>query len=332
MPEGPSLKRSITIQFMGDWGQANLHRVCGWLAQEAGDRCGPYSRFAIWNGRGGVDAVRAVGRGAVDVALTTPAAFARMALEGLGPYAGEPYPFLRALGTIPQRDRLVLAVRADKNIRSFDELRERRPPLRIATSTSDGINHIGLAAHTILELAGITRERLVSWGGQFVEAERPDACIELVKRSEADAVFQEAIMTPWWRELTEQVALTFVPIERLVLDQLERDFGWPSAVLPSGYFRHLDRALETLDFSDFLIMVREDMPDDIAELLAFCIAETSDRLEAQYRHLPPEHSPVTYPLVATEMVKTAIPLHPAAERYYMSKGYSVTVHHTMRRS
>jgi TRAP-type uncharacterized transport system substrate-binding protein len=321
MPNGPSLKRSVTLHFMGDWGQANLHRVCGWLMQEMGERSGPHSRFATWNGRGGIDSVRAVGRGIVDLALTTPAAFARMALDGRGPYAGEPYPFLRALGTVPQRDRLVLAIDASRNIRSFDDLRARRPALRIATSVNDGVNNIGLAAHTILDLAGITREKLESWGGRFVEAERPDACIEFIKRGEADAVFQEAIMTPWWRELTEARDLTFVPIERAVLDQVERDFGWPRAVLPGGYFRNLPQPLETLDFSDFMIIVRDDMPDDIAELLAFCIAETSEALEIQYRHIPPDKSPVTYPLVPTEMAKTAIPLHPAAARYYVSKGY-----------
>ncbi|HUY18589.1 MAG TPA: TAXI family TRAP transporter solute-binding subunit [Candidatus Binataceae bacterium] len=321
MPLGPSLKRSVTLHFMGDWGQANLHRVCGWLAQEVGERSGPYSRFATWNGRGGVDSVKAVGRGTVDLALTTPAAFARMALDGRGPYAAEPFPFIRALGTIPQRDRLVLAIDAAKNIRSFDDLRERRPALRIAISTNDGINNIGLAGHKLLELEGITRERLESWGGRFVEAERPDACLEFMKRGEADAVFQEAIMTPWWRDLTERVDLTFVPVERSVLDQVERDYGWPRAVLPAGYFRNLNEPLETLDFSDFLIIVRADMPDDIAELLAYCIAETSEALEVQYRHLAPERSPVTYPLVPTEMARTAIPLHPAAARYYASQGY-----------
>jgi TRAP-type uncharacterized transport system substrate-binding protein len=30
---------------------------------------------------------------------------------------------------------------------------------------------------------------------------------------------------------------------------------------------------------------------------------------------------VTYPLVPTGMAQTAIPLHPAAARYYVSKGY-----------
>jgi TRAP-type uncharacterized transport system substrate-binding protein len=303
---------------MGDWGQANLHRVCGWLAQEMGDRSGPHSRFAIWNGRGGVDAVKAVGRGNVDVALATPAAFAQMALDGRGPYKAEPLPLLRALGTVPQLDRLVLAIDASENIQSFEDLRQRRPALRIATSPNDGVNHVGLAAHTILDHAGISVE---GWGGRFLEAERPNICIELIMRGEANAVFHEAIMTPWWRELVEARYVSFVPIESAVLDRLEGELGWPRATLPAGYFRNLERTLETLDFSDFVLIVRADMPDDIAELLAFCIAETSEALERQYRHIPPERSPVTYPLTPAGLAKTAIPLHPAAARYYASKGY-----------
>ena len=312
------LSRSVTLQFMGDWGQANLHRVCGWLAQEMGDRSGPHSRFAIWNGRGGVDAVKAVGRGNVDVALATPAAFARMALDGRGPYKAEPLPLLHALGTVPQLDRLVLAIDASENIQSFEDLRQRRPALRIATSPNDGVNHVGLAAHTILDHAGISVE---GWGGRFLEAERPNTCIELIMRGEANAVFHEAIMTPWWRELAEARDVRFVPIESAVLDRLEGELGWPRATLPAGYFRNLERLLETLDFSDFVMIVRADMPDDIAEMLAFCIAETSDALERQYRHIPPERSPVTYPLTPAGLAKTAIPLHPAAARYYASKGY-----------
>ena len=312
------LSRSVTLQFMGDWGQANLHRVCGWLAQEMGDRSGPHSRFAIWNGRGGVDAVKAVGRGNVDVALATPAAFARMALDGRGPYKAEPLPLLRALGTVPQLDRLVLAIDASENIQSFEDLRQQRPALRIATSPNDGVNHVGLAAHTILDHAGISVE---GWGGRFLEAERPNTCIELIMRDEANAVFHEAIMTPWWRELVEARDVRFVPIESAVLDRLEGELGWPRAILPAGYFRNLERPLETLDFSDFVLIVRADMPDDIAELLAFCIAETSDALERQYRHIPPERSPVTYPLTPAGLAKTAIPLHPAEARYYASKGY-----------
>ncbi|MFI5265885.1 MAG: TAXI family TRAP transporter solute-binding subunit [Chloroflexota bacterium] len=313
----PRLDRSITLHLRGDWGQANLHRVCGWLAQEIGDRSGPYSRSAIWNGRGGVDNALAVGRGEVDLALVTPTTFARMALTGQGPYKGEAFPELRALGTVPQTDRLVLAVRADQGLRSFDDLRKRQPALRIATSPDDGINHIGFAVHRIMDLAGISLE---AWGGRYVEDERPFPCIQAVADGRADAVFYEAIMTTAWQKLANEHDLSFIPIEDGVLQQLEQEFGWPSAVLPAGYFRGLEEPLPCLDFSDFLIVARADMPDDIAELIAWCLVETRSKLEAQYQHISPERSPVTYPLDPKKLATTAIPLHPGARRYYASGG------------
>jgi len=321
MRTAPHLNRSITLHLYGDWGQANLHRVCGWLAQELGDRSGPHSRFAIWNGRGGTDAVRAVGRGQVDVALATPAAFVTMALDGRGPYTDEAFSELRALGSVPQTDRLVLAVSAELGIHSFAELRERRVPLHIATSQDDGVNHIGLAVQRIMALEGIPRATFESWGGSYLEDERPMPCISQVREGRANAVFHEAIMTSWWQDLANSRALTCIPIDATVLDQLDHEYGWPRAVLPAGYFRGLETPLETLDFSDFLVMVRADMPEDVAYLVAWCIGETRAALEAQYRHIPPERSPVTYPLEPPKMARTPIPLHPGAARYYHEYGY-----------
>jgi uncharacterized protein len=319
--DGPRLDRSLTLHFQGDWGGANLHRVCGWLSQTMGERCGPYSRFAIWNGKGWADAPRAVGRGLVDVALATPAAFAAMAYTGRGPYADESYPFLRALGSVPQNDRLVLAVGAEHGVRSFADLRERRVPLRIATSADDGVNFIGLAVARILELEGVPPAAVESWGGSFLYHEQPINCVTAARERRADAVFHEAIMTPPWQALADERDVHLIPIDGDVLDQLERAYGWPRASLPAGYLRGLDAPLETLDFSDFLLMVRADLPEEIAYLLAWCLGEQRARLERYYRHLPSERSPVTYPLDPAKMARTPIPLHPGAERYYREYGY-----------
>jgi hypothetical protein len=46
------------------------------------------------------------------------------------------------------------------------------------------------------------------------------------------------------------------------------------------------------------------------------MVKTRRALEAQYAHLPPDHSPVTYPLVPADMARTPVPLHPAAARAY----------------
>ena len=60
-PGQPRIERSVTLQFIGDWGQANFHRICSWLCQEFCDRAGPRSRVGIWNTvDGGIDALAAV--------------------------------------------------------------------------------------------------------------------------------------------------------------------------------------------------------------------------------------------------------------------------------
>jgi uncharacterized protein len=312
----PRLKHSITLQFQGDWGQANLHRICGWLSQEIADRAGPFTRIGIWNGRGGLDAIQAVSRGQVDLALAVPSAFVPMTLAGKGIAKGEAYPDLRALGTMPQTDRLVVAIKAEHGIRTFDDFRRKAPKLRIASSPDDGVNTIGYAAQRLMEMAGLPRTTIEGWGGLYIERERPDECIALVREGKADAVIHEAIMTQWWQDLANATDLAFLPVEETVLAGMMRDYLWPRASLPAGYLKGMDGEFPTLEFSDFLMIARDDMPDDVAYLIAWCMCERREALERTYRHIPPERSPVTYPLAPAKIAKTTIPLHPGAERYY----------------
>jgi hypothetical protein len=53
---------------------------------------------------------------------------------------------------------------------------------------------------------------------------------------------------------------------------------------------------------------------DVAYLAAWCMVKTRRALEAQYAHLPQDHSPVTCPLVPADMARTPVPLHPPAAR------------------
>jgi TRAP transporter TAXI family solute receptor len=312
----PRLKRSVTLQLQGDWGAANLHRIFGWLSQEMVDRTGPFSRFGIWSGRGGLDSVQAVGRGQVDVALAVPSAFVPMTLEGKGIAKGETFANLRALGTMPQTDRLVLAIRAEHGIHSVDELRKKAPKLTIATSPDDGVNTVGYAAQRLMEAAGLPRAMIESWGGTYVERERPNECVDLVRQGKADAIIHEAIMTPWWQDLANSIDMAWLPVEDKTLEAMRRDYKWPRATLKAGYLKGMAEEFVTLDFSDFLMIARDDLPDDVAYLMAWCMCERREGLERQYRHIPPERSAVTYPLDPKKIATTSIPLHPGAERYY----------------
>ncbi|WP_432182375.1 hypothetical protein [Streptomyces sp. NBC_00063] len=162
MSDAPVLKHPITLQFRGDWGQANLHRICGWLAQEIGDRAPEGSRFGIWNGRGGIDQVEALLAGEVDIALVTPTAAVQM-LDRAGKAKG-----LASLGVVGQRDRLVVAVDAALPGSTVADLASIADQLTVATSQDDGVNLIGLAAHKALRIAGVDPEKLT-----FFYDERP---------------------------------------------------------------------------------------------------------------------------------------------------------------
>jgi TRAP transporter TAXI family solute receptor len=315
VPE-PRIARSLTLQLQGDWGQANLHRIFGFLSQEITSRTGPYTRVAIWSGNGGFDAVAAVGRGEVDVALAVPSAFVPMTLTGGGIAKREAFPDLRALGTMPQTDRLVVAVKAEHGITSFDDLRRKAPALKIATSQDDGINTVGYAAQRVMEAAGMPSSTIEAWGGTYLERVRPNECIALVADGSADAIIHEAIMTQWWQDLADTTPLSFLPLEEDVLATMERDYAWPRASLPDGYLRGMAGPFATLDFSDFLMIAREDLPDDVAYLIAWCLCERRQVIDQAYRHIPPARSPVTYPLDPQKIAQTTIPLHPGAARYY----------------
>jgi TRAP-type uncharacterized transport system substrate-binding protein len=215
----------------------------------------------------------------------------------------------------------VLAVDAKFDVFSFADLRRKQPALTIAVSSDNGVNHIGYAIARIMEASGIPRTDLENWGGGYVEHWRPDQCVAAARAGACDAVFQEAIMTPWWRDLLAVRRMNLLSIEPAVIDELGRLYGWQRGDLPAGYFPGLAEPVTALDYSDFIVMVRDDLPDDIAYLLTWCLVETRDQLEHQYRHLPPERSPVSYPLVPSRMAQTPIELHPAARRYYQDAGH-----------
>jgi TRAP transporter TAXI family solute receptor len=317
----PKIDRSVTMNFMGDWGRANLHRALGVLSYEFNKLAGPYSKVGIWTGRGALDNIQAVGRGDVDVALVVPQNFIAMAMEGRGMSKGEAFPHLRALGHVPQHDRMIMAVRSDLGIASYDDIRTKKPKLRITTGPDDGVTFLGYAAQQIMKAAGIPRDRFEGWGGSYIEFEEPRQCTKLVLEGKADAIIQEAVMTYYWEELANNVDLTFLEIEPGVRDQLKAELNWDHATLPKGYLRGIDREMEFMDFSHFVLTTTTDLPDDIAYALAWASVERFESLQIMYQHIAPERSPVSYPIDGRLAARTPIPLHPGAERYYREAGY-----------
>lgn len=316
----PRIDRQLELHFMGDWGWANLHRVAAWLGSQVME-CAPMgSRFAVWSTPyAATETVHAVSEGKVEMAMSTPAHWVKNAVDGIGMY-DKKISNLMALGTMPQTDSLLFAVDASLGIRTFDDIRQKKPALHIATQPDDGVNNIGFAVHRLLEAAGIGREKILEWGGSFVEHIPPDQCAEAVREGRANVLFYEAIMTPYWRFLARDKKLNFLQFDPEVLAHLKKTYGWQTNVVPAGLLTGQDQAIEALDWSDWLLMVRPDFPEDVAYAVAWAACNTGEILERQYRHLPVQHSPLTYPLVPEKIAKSPIALHPGAARYYRDAG------------
>lgn len=304
MADEPRLHRPVTLAFRGDWGQANMHRICGWIAQEIGDRAPEGSRFAIWSGRGGTDQIQALRAGSADIAVVTPASAVPMLKAG----------DLCALGVLGQRDRLVVAIDASLPARTVADLARIADRLTVATCPDDGVNLIGLAAHKALRLAGMDLAR-----PRFRYDERPFPLISEFAAGNTDVLINEAIMTPHWQRIAARRPVRYLPWGDDVLAAFAAE-GWPSATVEAGYLPGLAEDLLTLDFSDFVLLCRQDLPDDVAYLATWCMVKTRRSLEVQYAHLPRDHSPVTYPIVPSDMARAPIPLHPAAARAYADCG------------
>ncbi len=318
----PKLERSHHLRFVGDWGTANFHRICAWLCEEFCKRSGPRSRVAIWSIRGGgIEAIDLVEEGEADLCLVTPAMLMPAALDGRLIFKGRAAPHLRSLGVLPQNDRMIFAIRPELGIRSFADLRRQAPALRLATSRNDGTNFIGFVARQFLNAHGLDEQTLSSWGCNFVEDTNPRDSLQRAQDGEVDAVLQEAIMTPWWATIVETGKFIPLPAEQAALQTLETTCGLRSNPLQAGFWAGVNEPLPALDFSDFLVLVRDDMPDDVARLLTWCLVETRAAIERQYHHLPPLRSPLSVPMVPSAMARPSIPLHPAALNYYLEAGH-----------
>jgi TRAP-type uncharacterized transport system substrate-binding protein len=246
----------------------------------------------------------------------TPSAALAGLVAGVGPLADVPgVDQLRALGTVPQRDRLVTCVDAALGVSKMSDLAELMPSLRIATSPDNGVSLIGRAAHHQLSVLGVTPERLGEAGGTFLYSDRPHPAIDALRDDAANVLIHEAIMLPNWQRITEQREVTYLDVGPAVVKAFA-EWRWPTATVPSGYLPTLGRDLTALEFADFPLLCRADVPDDIASMIAWCMVETRAVIEGQYRHLPPERSQITYPLESKAIATTPIPLHPAAEATY----------------
>ncbi len=260
------------------------------------------------------DVIDQVARREVDVAIINPAGPLALAYRGTGPFK-KALP-LRVITVIPSLDQFGFAVSESTGLTSLSQIRERRFPLRV--SLRGQRNHsVHFVVKQVLEQVGFSIDDITTWGGQ-VRYDRgipnSDRRIGAVQRGEADAIFDEAIVT--WVNPALESGMRFLSLEEPLLKHLEA-LGFRRAKITKARHPKLPEDVTTLDFSGWPVYTHAEVSDQL--VTSFCAA-----LEVRKNQIPWEkegHLPLERMCRDTPAAPLDIPLHPAAERFWKSRGY-----------
>jgi TRAP transporter TAXI family solute receptor len=251
--------------------------------------------------------IDAVASGQADVGIVTPPADAAMGFDGVGPFT-EKYRNLRAIGSFPHYDQMCWAVTSESGITSIEDMPKK--PMRIVLPTK--AYPVRFLVEKILELYGMSLDYLISCGWRIVDDSRCLTMPKNVTEGRADAVVHEGRPIPAWKELAESRRMNFLPIRDDILSKLESEYFFRRSVLPRGILRGIEVDTPCVDFSDWLLFVREDMPFEVAYAITKMFVE--DKYELFEGNRP---GGLTIPIDTRQVWKNVgIPLHRAAEKYY----------------
>ncbi|HZT08526.1 MAG TPA: TAXI family TRAP transporter solute-binding subunit [Chloroflexota bacterium] len=258
------------------------------------------------------DVAFAVARRDLDLAALNPSPFLTMAYRGTGPFP-QPLP-LRALAIMPSWDRMAFAVAERTGITSFDQIRERKPPLRISLRENPA-HATRFVIDQVLSAAGISLRDIEAWGGRLEYTNTPSEASRMdgVRSGTLDAVFDEGIKG--WGNVALEHGMRFLALDPATQHHLET-LGWPLGPTPRAMFPRIADELLAPTFSGWPLLVHADLPDDVA--YAMCRALDAARGSIQWDI----DGPVEMRDLAggTDAAPRDVPLHPGAERYYREIG------------
>ncbi len=261
------------------------------------------------------DGIFAVAAREADLAIINPAAVLAVALRGRGIFK-QPMP-VRAVAVIPSGDQFVFAVRPETGLSRFEDIAVRKPKLRITMRAAPD-HSLHAMFDDVAAAAGFSRDDIAAWGGEIRKSGSvPWTHTETFKslvRHDVDAIFDEAAYV--WVPQALAAGITILPLAEATVMKLEA-MGYRRAVLAKSLYPQLPHDVLTIDFSGWTVFVHAEADDAL-------VTRICEGLVARKARIPWEE-PGDLPVerMAREAPDTpqCVPLHPAAERFWKSRGY-----------
>jgi hypothetical protein len=168
----------------------------------------------------------------------------------------------------------------------------------------------------VLRAAGFTLEDIRRWGGEIHLATRPSdpARRAGIESGTVNAIFDEGIKS--WARTALENGFRFLPVEGSILKHMVA-MGYRPTLMSKSRFQGMAADVRTIDFSGWPMIVRTDMPDDVAYALCETIEKRKDAMPTDnYKPLD-----IAQLCANDEESPYDVPLHPGAARFYRERGY-----------
>jgi len=267
---------------------------------------------------GGFRAIRAVAEGKFSLAWVNPSVQLTMAYRGKGPFPKR-LP-VRTIAVFPSYDVMGFAVHESTGITSISQIKKERFPLKVSIRRMDKAarkeDSTMFTVAEVLQAAGFTLEDIRRWGGEIHLAARPSdpARRADIESGRVNAIFDEGIKS--WARTALENGFRFLPVEGSILKHMAA-LGYRPTLMSKSRFQGMAADVQTLDFSGWPMIVRADMPNDVAYALCETIEKRKDLMPTDnYKPLD-----IAQLCANDEESPYDVPLHPGAARFYRERGY-----------
>ena len=275
------------------------------LRAKSNDRKGISLSFAT----GGFREIRELAEGKLSIAWVNPSVCLTMAYRGKGPFTKR-LP-LRTIAVFPSYDVMGFAVHDSTGVTSLTQIKKERFPLKLSTRlvTQNALkeNSTMFTVAAVMRAAGFMFGDIRKWGGEIHLAPRPSdpARRATIESGTVNAIFDEGIRS--WAGTALDHGFNFLPVEGAVLKRLVA-MGYRPAVMPKSRFHGMAEDITTIDFSGWPMIVRAEMPDNVA----YAICEAIDKRK---EFIPTDnYKPLDIAQLCAndEEAPYDVPLHPGA--------------------
>jgi TRAP-type uncharacterized transport system substrate-binding protein len=248
--------------------------------------------------------------------------------EGREPIA----PNLRLIAVINQPAWIAVAVRAASGITDLSEIASKQMAIGLKAGGEGAIR-------SILDYYGLSRDKVLSWGGYMVGANAEGGFEAPTNPNEEPARWHGDlnVIAPWikegkfdlivdpiyaaytvehrhWIDASVLHDLRFLPLPQDLINLImERGQAEAPGFIPHRLMRGVDEDIPTVQRFPQAYYTRDDVPEDFI----YDVAKALDNGRHLFRqtHMPYSYDPLN---VAGPR---RVPLHPGAERYYREAGY-----------